>query len=49
MSGGAKAVCQYTKLQLVIIFSGMFLAAYLVVRMLPAGVGFMDALHVSGS
>ena len=48
MTGGAKAVANTQKLQLVIIFLGMFLAAYLVVRMLPAGVGFMDALHVSG-
>ncbi|MCW3116649.1 MAG: sodium:solute symporter [Chitinophagaceae bacterium] len=48
MSGGARAVANTQKLQLVIIFSGMFLAAFMVVRMLPAGVGFTDALHVSG-
>lgn len=48
MSGGAKAVAYTQQLQLVIIFIGMFLAAYMVVRMLPENVGFMDALHVSG-
>ena len=36
------------KLQLIIIFIGMFLAAYLVVHMLPKEIGFFDALHVSG-
>jgi SSS family transporter len=48
MSGGAKAVAYTQQLQLIIIFIGMFLAAYMVVRLLPAGVGFTDALHVSG-
>lgn len=48
VSGGAKAVAHTQKLQLLIIFTGMFLAAYMVVKMLPADVSFMDALHVSG-
>jgi SSS family solute:Na+ symporter len=48
MSGGARAVAYTQKLQLVIIFVGMFLAAYMVVHLLPAGFGFVDALHVSG-
>jgi solute:Na+ symporter, SSS family len=48
MSGGAKAVAYTQQLQLVIIFIGMFLAAYMVVRLLPAGIGFNDALQVSG-
>ncbi|MEI9944531.1 MAG: sodium:solute symporter [Chitinophagaceae bacterium] len=48
MSGGAKAVAYTQQLQLIIIFIGMFLAAYMVVRLLPAGVGFTDALQVSG-
>jgi len=48
MSGGAKAVAYTQQLQLVIIFAGMFLAAYMIVNMLPEGVGFIDALHVSG-
>src|SRR6188472_4074975 len=48
VSGGAKAVAYTQQLQLIIIFTGMFLAAYMVVRMLPAHVGFSDAMYVSG-
>ena len=48
MSGGAKAVAYTQQLQLIIIFLGMFLAAYMVVNMLPKNIGFFDALHVSG-
>ena len=48
ISGGAKAVAYTQQLQLIIIFTGMFLAAYMVVHMLPEGVGFVDALQVSG-
>jgi Na+/proline symporter len=46
--GGTKAVAYTQKQQFFIIFTGMFLAGYLVVRMLPGGVSFTDALHVSG-
>ncbi|HQW44173.1 MAG: sodium:solute symporter [Chitinophagaceae bacterium] len=48
MSGGAKAVAYTQQLQLIIIFIGMFLAAYMVVNMLPQNVSFTDALNVSG-
>lgn len=48
MSGGAKAVAYTQQLQLIVIFIGIFLAAYLVVHMLPSNIGFFDALHVSG-
>ncbi|MBI1343427.1 MAG: sodium:solute symporter [Terrimonas sp.] len=48
VSGGAKAVAYTQQLQLVIIFTGIFLAAFMVVRMLPENVGFTDALYVSG-
>jgi SSS family solute:Na+ symporter len=48
LSGGAKAVAYTQQLQLIIIFAGMFLAAYMVVHMLPEGVGFVDSLQVSG-
>jgi SSS family solute:Na+ symporter len=48
MTGGAKAVAYTQQLQLIIIFTGMFLAAYMVVNMLPEGVGFIDSLKVSG-
>src|SRR5687768_8392666 len=48
VAGGAKAVAHTQKLQLIIIFTAMFLAGYTIVQLLPQGVGFMDALHVGG-
>jgi solute:Na+ symporter, SSS family len=48
MTGGAKAVAYTQQLQLIIIFTGMFLAAYMVINMLPKDVGFTDALKVGG-
>ncbi|MCX6319881.1 MAG: sodium:solute symporter [Bacteroidetes bacterium] len=48
MTGGARAVAYTQQLQLIIIFTGMFLAGYMVVKMLPAGVSFSDALDVGG-
>ncbi|WP_341839801.1 sodium:solute symporter [Chitinophaga caseinilytica] len=48
MYGGTKAVSYTQSLQLGVIFVGMFLAGYMVVKMLPADIGFSDALHVSG-
>ncbi len=48
MSGGAKAVAYTQQLQLIRIFVSMFVAAYMVVRLLPEGVGFFDALKVGG-
>jgi len=49
VSGGAKAVAYTQQLQLVIIFIGMFIAGYMVVHLLPEGIGFADALKVSGT
>jgi SSS family transporter len=49
VTGGARAVAYTQQLQLVIIFIGMFLAGYMIVHLLPAGVGFTDALRVSGA
>ncbi len=49
VSGGAKAVAYTQQLQLVIIFIGMFLAGYMIVHLLPEGIGFADALRVSGA
>ncbi|MBL7883407.1 MAG: sodium:solute symporter [Bacteroidia bacterium] len=46
--GGTKAVSYTQLLQMGIIFSGLFLAAYMVVHLLPENVGFIDALHVAG-
>lgn len=48
VSGGAKAVAYTQQIQLVIIFAAMFFAGYMVVHLLPEGVGFTDALHISG-
>lgn len=46
--GGTKAV-SYTQLfQMSIIFSGLFIAAFMVVHLLPKEVGFFDALHIAG-
>ncbi len=49
ITGGAKAVAYTQQLQLIIIFIGMFLAAYLVVHMLPSDISFIDALRAGGS
>jgi len=49
VSGGAKAVAYTQQLQFIIIFAGMFMAGYYIVHQLPAGVGFADALRVSGA
>ncbi len=49
VTGGAKAVAYTQQLQLIIIFCGMFTAGYFIVHKLPEGVGFIDALKVSGA
>jgi SSS family transporter len=48
VAGGARAVAHTQKLQLAIIFVGMFLAGWIVVHLMPRGVSFKDALHVAG-
>ncbi|NDF98127.1 MAG: sodium:solute symporter, partial [Chitinophagia bacterium] len=48
ISGGAKAVAYTQQLQLTIVFTGMFLAGWMAVRLLPADVGFSDALAIGG-
>lgn len=47
--GGAKSVAYTQLLQIIIIFASMFIAGYLVVKYLPEGVGFSDALKVGGA
>lgn len=49
LSGGAKAVAYTQQLQLFIIFTGIFIAAFMMVKMLPDTIGFVDALHVGGN
>lgn len=49
VTGGAKAVAYTQQLQFLLIFAAMFLAGYVVVKLLPDGVGFIDALHVGGT
>jgi solute:Na+ symporter, SSS family len=47
VSGGAKAVAYTQMQQLFIVFIGMFLAGYMVVNLLPEGMGFADAIKVA--
>ncbi|MCE3280693.1 MAG: yidK [Bacteroidetes bacterium] len=46
--GGTKAVSYTQLLQMSIIFAGLFLAAFMVVHLLPDNVSFTDALHIAG-
>lgn len=48
VSGGARAVAHTQKLQLIIIITGMVIAGYMVVHLMPAGIGFADALRIGG-
>jgi SSS family transporter len=48
VSGGARAVAHTQKLQLIIVIIGMAAAGYVVVHLMPANVGFLDALHLGG-
>ena len=48
VAGGSKAV-SYTHLQqMTIIFLGMFIAGYMIVHLLPDGIGFTDAIQMGG-
>jgi solute:Na+ symporter, SSS family len=47
--GGTKAVSYTQLLQMSIIFGGLILAGYMVVHLLPAHIGFKQALHIAGS
>ncbi len=46
ISGGAKAFAYTQQLQLAIIFSGLIIATVLLLRMLPDGVGFSEAIGI---
>lgn len=46
ISGGARAVAYTQQLQLIIIFAGLFFAAYLILDMLPDGIGVGTAIDI---
>jgi solute:Na+ symporter, SSS family len=46
--GGTRAVSYTQMLQMAIIFSGLFLAFYLLVDLLPQDISFSDAMHITG-
>lgn len=46
--GGTKAVSYTQMLQMSVIFSGLFLAGFMVVQLLPQSVGFTKALDIAG-
>jgi len=48
VTGGARAVAYTQRLQLFIIFTGMLIVGYTAVALLPPGIGFTDALRISG-
>lgn len=47
ITGGAKAVAYTQMQQLFIVFTGMFLAGYMVVKLMPEGIGFTEAIDVA--
>jgi len=49
VNGGAKAVAYTQKIQLFIIFAGMLMAGCMIVHLLPEGIGFNEALKVTGA
>jgi solute:Na+ symporter, SSS family len=48
VSGGAKAVSWTHFQQMLVIFVGMIIALFMILRLLPQDVSFVDALHVAG-
>src|SRR5579863_8972883 len=48
VTGGARAVPYTQQLQMIIIFSGMAIAGFIVVHRLPQGVGLSQILHIGG-
>lgn len=47
VSGGAKAVAYTQFQQMLVITLGMFIAGFMIVKLLPEGVGFFDAIKIS--
>ena len=48
VSGGVRAISYTQTQQLMIIFTGMFLAGYMVVKLLPEGMGLSESLQIAG-
>ncbi len=48
LSGGARAVAYTQQMQFAIILLSMFLAGFIMVRLMPEQVGFFEALDISG-
>ncbi|TDW96548.1 sodium:solute symporter [Dinghuibacter silviterrae] len=48
VTGGARAVAYTQQLQLIVIFASLAIVAYMVIHLLPQGVGLWQALHISG-
>jgi Na+/proline symporter len=48
VSGGARAVAHTQKLQLIIVIIGMGIAGYMLVRLMPDNIGFLESLHIGG-
>ena len=46
--GGTKAVSYTQMFQMSIIFGGLFIATGVLISLLPADIGFVDALHIAG-
>ena len=49
VSGGTKAVSMTQKQQMAVIFTGMFIAFFLIVSYLPENITFTKALHIAGA
>jgi solute:Na+ symporter, SSS family len=47
--GGTRAVSHTQMIQMIIIFSGLFISAFMIVHLLPENVGFSDALSLAGT
>jgi SSS family transporter len=47
-TGGVKSVAYTQQIQIIIIFTGMFIVGYMVVHLMPANICFSDALHIGG-
>ncbi len=49
VSGGSKAVSVTQKHQMFVIFAGMFIAFYIILNQLPAGINFSNAMDIAGA